>query len=51
MKFKYIFLSLFFGILFLSLGMYIITFAFAGLFLLILSFILIVFQVDKALSK
>ena len=51
MKFKYIFLSLFFGVLFLAIGSITVAFIFPGLFFLVLGTILIVFQLDKAYSE
>ena len=51
MKFKYIFLCLFFGVLFLAIGAVNASFVFAGLFFLVLGTILIVFQLDKAYSE
>ena len=51
MKFKYIFLCLFFGVVFLAIGVVNVAFVFPGLFFLVLGTILIVFQLDKAYSE
>ena len=55
MKFKYIFLCLFFGVVFLAAASvtaaFTAAFAFAAIFLFVLGTILIVFQLDKAYSE
>ena len=51
MKFKYIFLCLFFGVVFLAIGAVNVAFVFPGLFFLVLGTILIVFQLDKSYSE
>ena len=55
MKFKYIFLCLFFGVVFLAAASVsaadTAAFAFAAIFLFVLGTILIVFQFDKAYNK
>ena len=48
MKFKYVFLCIFFGVVFVAIGIVNAPFVFAGLFFLILGTILIIFQFDKA---
>ena len=51
MKFKYVFLCLFLGVVFVALGAINTALVFAGLFFLILGTILLIFQFDKSYNK